>query len=157
MPDIIPTNPYFALQARLAALIAANAYFAQAVAAKTILTEQIADLAYQVDQVVIPYGFGVVITTAEGKSVESSYGALVSDEDLNICITHNPSSMPLLNALDAQWAAIQAVHGQTVQAMPPAVLTERDYFRIIGHQQRHDGPPGTNVRELHVAAGLRLI
>jgi hypothetical protein len=154
MPD---TNPYFALQARLAALLSANAYFTAAAAANLILTEEIADLEYQVNQVVIPYGFGVIITTAEGKSAESSYGALISDEDLNVCITHNPSTRPDMNALAAQWAAIQALHGQTVLATPPAVLTERDYIRVIGHQRRHDAPAELNVRELHVAAGLRLL
>lgn len=150
-------NPYFQLQQRIAALLEADAYFAGLTATQQILTEQIADLEFQVLQVALPLGFGVVITTAAGKAVESSYGALLSDEDLNISIMHNPSTVPGKNALDAQWAAIQAVHGQPVRATSPHVLTERDYFRVVGHQRRLDGPPGTNVREIHLTAGLRLL
>ena len=149
-------NPFFSLQTRLRDLIAAHAYFA-AVAADEILTEQIADLEYQVESRLLNIGFGIVITTAAGKAVESTYGALVSDEDLNISIVHNPTLKGDYNALEAQWAAMQAVHGQTCLAVPPHVLTERDYFRVVGHQRRLDGPAGVNVRELHVTAGLRLL
>src|ERR1035437_9297850 len=129
-------NPFFALQQRLADLLEANAYFTGLTAKKALLTEQIGDLEFQVSNVVLPQGFGVVVTTAAGKAVENSYGALLSDEDLNISIIHNPKTLPGKNALDAQWAAIQAVQGQTVHAAPPHVLTERDYFRIVGHQRR---------------------
>jgi len=154
----MPTpNPYFALQERLVTLLTANAYFTAAAAANQILTEKIADLEFQVAQVVVPQGFGVIVTTAAGKAVESSYGALLSDEDLNISIFHSPSTLPDLNVLDAQWAAIQAVHGQTVKASPPHTLTERDYFRVVGHQRRMDAPAGCAVRELHVQCGLRLL
>lgn len=151
------TNPYFALQERLVALIAASPYFTGLDAGTQLLTEQIADLGNQVEQALIPLGFGIVVTTASGKAVESSYGALLSDEDLNISIIHNPTNDADHNALDAQWEAIKAVHGQPVQATPPVVTTERDFFRIVGHQRRLDVPAGCNVRELHVTCGLRLL
>jgi hypothetical protein len=154
----MPTpNPYFALQSRIADLLEANGYFTGLSAKKSLLTEKVADLEFEVSNVVVPLGFGVVITTAEGKSVESSYGALLSDEDLNISIVHNPKTVPEKNALEAQWAAIQAVHGQSVLATPPHVATERDFFRVVGHQRRLDAPAGCNVRELHVTGGLRLL
>ena len=153
----MPTsNPYFALQARLIALITASPYFT-GLAADQLLTEEVGDLGYQVENALIPLGFGVVVTTANGKSAEASYGALISDEDLNISIIHNPTTDPAHNALDAQWEALKAVHGQPVQETPPVVTTERDFFRIVGHQRRNDVPAGCNVRELHVTAGLRLL
>jgi hypothetical protein len=150
-------NPILTLQQRLVDLLAANAYFTGLDTTRQLLTEKIADLEYQIENSLLPLGFGVIVTTATGKSVENDYAALLSDEDLNVCITHNPTTDLTHNALDALWAAIEAINGKTVLATPPAVLTERDYFRVTGHQRRHDGPPGCHVHELYVLAGLRLL
>lgn len=150
-------NPFFQLQQRLVDLIAAAPYFAGLDPAAQLLTEKVGDLEYQVANALLPLGFGVVVTTAEGKSSESNYEALSSDEDLNISIIHAPAMDPAHDALEAQWAAIQAIHGKPVSATLRAVLTERDRFRVTGHQRRLDGPAGCNVREIHVSAGLRLL
>jgi hypothetical protein len=154
----VPTpNPILTLQQRIVDLLEANAYFTGLSARQQLLTERIADLEYQVENVLLPLGFGVVVTTASGKSTEDNYEALQTDEDLNVSITHNPTTDLTHNALDAVWAAMQAIHGKTVKATPPSVLTERDYFRVTGHQRRLDGPAGCHVHEIYVLAGLRLL
>lgn len=152
-----PLNPFFALQQRLIDLLAAHAYFAGLDASAQLLTEKVADLDYQVTNSLLPLGFGVVVTTAQGKPAESSYEALTTLEDLNVSITHNPLLDPAHNALDALAAAIAAIHGQSVQAEAPASAHARDFFAVQGHQRRFDGPAGCHVHEIHVTAGLRLL
>lgn len=151
------TNPYFTLQERIIELIAAADYFKELDATTQLLTEKVGDLDYLVLNALLPVGFGVVVTTAAGKAHVSDYDALLTDEDFNLSIIHSPTVAPDYNALDAQWAAIQALHGQTVLETAPAVLTERDYIRVTGHQRRMDAPEGVNVREIHLTAGLRLL
>lgn len=151
------SNPYFALQARLVELIIAHDYFSDLNIETQVLTEEIANLEYEVKQKMLPIGFGIIITTAEGKSREYNYEALTSDEDLQAYIVHNPTVDLNHNALEAQWELIRAVQGQTVQKVPPVVLTERDYFRVTGHQRRYDAPENCVGREVHIAAGLRLL
>lgn len=154
----MPTpNPFFALQSRLADLLLANAYFAPLVGKNQILTEEIADLKYQVEKVVLSIGFGVIVTTASGKEAISSYEALVTVEDLNVSIVHNPTMDQSHKTLDALLAAIGAIHGQSVQAAPPVAQKEWDFFRVTGHQRRLDAPPDCNVHELYVSGGLRLL
>lgn len=150
-----PTNKFFGLQQRLADLIAADDYFA-GVPASQILTEQVGDIQYQVENVLLPLGFGIVITTASGKDDVSSYEALTTLEDLNVSIVHNPTTDPAHSALDALAAAIDAIHGASVQVTPPLSARASDYFAVTGHQRRLDGPPNTHVHELHVTGGLRL-
>jgi hypothetical protein len=144
------------LQQRLIDLVAAHAYFA-GLTAEQLLTEKVADLGYQVENALLPLGFGVVVTTASGRAGESSYELLTSDEELNVSITHNPTIDAAHDALEAQWAAIQAIQGKEVVPAFLGARTERDYFRVTAHQRRFDGPVGCNVREIHVRAGLRLL
>lgn len=148
-------NPFFSLQSRIRDLLAAAEYFA-GLREGQLLTEEVGNLANQVETVLIPLGFGVVITTAAGKPIESSYEALVTLEDLNVSITHNPQNDPAHNLTDALFAAVDAIHGASVQATPPAAARPHDFFAIVGHQKRLDGPQGCGVHELHVQAGLRL-
>jgi hypothetical protein len=155
----MPTpNPFFALQERLAALVAAASYFAGLSPAQ-ILTEKIAGLEFQVENSLLPLGFGVVITTASGKAMEGAgdYEALVTLEDLNVSIVHNPQTDPAHSALDALAAALAAIHGQSVQPTAPPAQRPHDFFRVTGHQRRVDAPANCTVHEIYVTAGLRLL
>lgn len=151
-------NPYFAMQQRITDLLTAAPYFA-GLQPSQVLTEKIGDLEFAIYNGLLPLGFGVVVTTAEGKSRESEYGALTSDEDFNVSIIHNPKTDLAHDALDAQWAAIEALQGKSVYALGGnlGATTERDFFRVTGHQRRLDGPKDCNVREVHVQAGMRLL
>ena len=150
------TNPFFALQDRLRSLLAGAEYFA-GLSDDQILTEQVGDLGYQVENALIPLGFGVVITTAAGKPLENDYEALLTQEDLNVSIIHNPTADPSHSALAALSAAITALHGASVQATPAMAGRPFDFFRVTGHQRRMDAPANLHVHELHVTAGLRLL
>ncbi|HEY1791561.1 MAG TPA: hypothetical protein VGG34_01470 [Opitutaceae bacterium] len=149
-------NPFFALQRRIAALLEANAYFTGLTATGQILTEEIGDLEFVVMNKLLPLSFGVVVTTAAGKARENEYEVLMTDEDLNVSIMWNPTTDPKHKMLDAVAAAIAALQNQFVQETPPPAPRPFDYFRITGHQKRLDGPPGVNVHEIYVLAGLRL-
>ena len=152
----MPTNPFFALQDRIRTLISGAAYFT-GLTADQILTEQVGDLGFQVENALIPLGFGVVITTAAGKPLENDFEALLTQEDLNVSIIHNPTTDPDHSALGALAAAIAALHGASVQASPAMAGRPFDFFRVTGHQRRMDAPANLHVHELHVSAGLRLL
>ena len=70
-------NPILTLQQRIVDLLEANAYFTGLSATKQLLTEKIADLEYQIENSLLPLGFGVIVTTATGKSVEADCGKLL--------------------------------------------------------------------------------
>ncbi|MFA5265207.1 MAG: hypothetical protein WC378_15400, partial [Opitutaceae bacterium] len=148
---------FFALQQRIVDLLAADPYFTGLDATKQLLTEQVGDLEYVVENALLPLGFGVVITTAAGKPIENDYEALLMLEDLNVSITHNPTLDTAHDALDALCAASKALQGKCVYAVPGlGAPRPYDFFKVTGHQRRFDGPPSCHVHELHVTAGLRL-
>ena len=150
------TNPFFYVQGRLKTLIQASPYFV-AVRDDQILTEQAGDLNFLVPEKILKLGFGVVITTAHGNANENQYESLRTIEDLNISITHRPNAAPAYNALDALWAVVMAVHGQSIANPAPNVVTDFDLFKVVAHQRRTDVDPALHVHELHVQGGLRLL
>jgi hypothetical protein len=154
MPN--PPNPFFALQSRAKALLGAATYFAT-LRDDQILTQETANLEFEVPNKILPLGFGIVITTASGKPIESSYEALITMEDLNVYIVHNPSADPAHNILDAVNAAIAALHGAPVLAAPPPVDRAFEHFAVTGHQQRNECPEGCVAHEIYVTGGLRLL
>lgn len=149
-------NPFYALQARAAALIAAHSYFVGlGLRSGQIITEQPADQVYLTEQYLLELDFGIVITTSEGKPIESSYEALITLEELNLSITHNPTTAPQIVFGEALMAAIDAIHGARVDA---AGVLERpfDFFAVRGHARRKDAPPHLHVHEIYAAGGARL-
>ena len=149
------SNPFFTLQTRIQSLLSASAYF-QGLLPAQMLTEEIGDLDTEIEQKLIPLNFGFVVETAEGKPIESSYGALMTLETLCVSLVHNPTLDPTHNMLDALTAAIAALQGKSVQLNPPAAYRPHDFFAVISHGRRRDAPPGLHVHELLVTAGLRL-
>ena len=150
-------NPLFAIQERIQDLLFASTYFAD-LTDDQVLTEKIGNLEFAILNKLLPLGFGLVITTAEGKAVPGSdWNALVTNEDLNISVITNPTTDPDRNPLEAVWQVIKAVHGQSVTKETPVVEREIDYFRITAHQRRSDAPPDLHVHELHVSIGGRLL
>lgn len=143
------SNPFFDAQARLAALIKAHAYFA-ALPDDQLLTEQVGDLENRILNSLLPLGFGVVITTAKGGG-SSSLNLIRGEDTLTITIIHNPTLDPAHNALDALWAAQQAVIGQPLTAAT-VVRREDDVWRYAGHERRLDAPPELHVHLLNVTA-----
>ena len=150
------SNPFFAMQGRVHDLIAAHAYFA-GLTPDQILTEQVADLDFRIQNALLQVGFGVVVMTAEGSpATAADFGVAVSLEKLTITIIHNPTLDANHNALDALDAVRQAVIGQSVQPTPPDAEKAWDYFAYAGHLRRTDSIADLHVHELHITGGLRL-
>lgn len=149
-------NKFFGLQERIQELLFEAPFFAD-LAEGQIVTEKIGNLEFQVDNAILPLGFGIVITTAAGKALESDFGALVTMEDLNVSIISNPTTDTAHPVLDALAAAINAIHGAAVTVPAAPAGRAFDFFAVTGHQRRMDAPANLHVHELHVSAGARLL
>jgi hypothetical protein len=142
-------NPFLELQERLRALLLSDPYFA----GELILTEKIADLEFQVEQALIPIGFGLVITTAKGELQGERGPHLLLRETLTVAITHSPTLRPEKNALDALHAAILCLHAANLASGGPGSSA---FWQITGHELIPDGPAGLHVQHLHLEATLRF-
>lgn len=156
------SNPFTDLQARLRTLILAHTYFAAVedppAPAATVLTEEIADIDYQVNEGLLQVGFGIAIKTARGDSGidRGRDKQLDSREQIAIWCIHSPTADTTHDALDAMWAVIQAVHGKPLNGAP-ADPRGQETFQVISHEPEPNAPEGVNVQVVLVAVNTRLI